>query len=154
VVVLELVRRRGHAAFALLIAVVGFGASLAVLNVDGFIVNRNVTRAAAGEELDVEYLNALSSDAVPQLLANYTNPALPENVREKLGAALACRVKVTNDPASLPWQEFNVSQARAFKLLTGNSELFRDYQPVERANEWFILVDGEEIPCSTYVGFD
>jgi hypothetical protein len=113
-----------------------------------------VTRAAAGEELDVEYLNALSSDAVPQLLANYTNPALPENVREKLGAALACRVKVTNDPASLPWQEFNVSQARAFKLLTGNSELFRDYQPVERANEWFILVDGEEIPCSTYVGFD
>ena len=154
VVVMEIARRRGHIAFAILIAVVGFGASLALLNVDGFIVNRNVSRAAAGEELDVAYLNALSADAVPQLLANYTDPALPKNVREKLGAALACREKVTNDPGSLPWQEFNLSQARAFDLLVENAELLRDYQPVERAHEWFILVDGEEIPCSTYVGFD
>jgi hypothetical protein len=155
VVVLEIVRRRGHAAFALLVAVVGFGASLALLNVDGFIVNRNVARAAAGEELDVNYLNALSSDAVPQLLANFTDTGLPEGVHDKLGAALACRLKVTNNPASLPWQEFNLSQSRAFNLLTENAALLRGYQPpVERYNEWFVLVDGEEIPCSSYVGFD
>lgn len=154
VVVLEIIRRRGHAAFALLIALVGFGASLALLNVDGFIVNRNVQRAASGEELDVEYLNALSSDSVPQLLKNFTNSELPGDVREQLGAALACRLKTTNDPATLPWQEYNLSQARAFNLLAENAVLLRDYLPIELANEWFIMVDGKKIPCSTYVGFD
>ena len=56
-IVLELVRRRGHFALVLLSVVVGFGISLAVINVDGFIVNRNVDRALAGEEFDIAYLN-------------------------------------------------------------------------------------------------
>ena len=154
VVVLELVRRRGHFAFAMLIAVVGFGASLALLNVDGFIVNRNVQRAVAGEELDVEYLNALSTDAVPQLVASYTDPETPEVVREKIGKALACRVKVTNDPASLAWQEFNLSQSRAYNLLQENQEKWSQYKPFLSMNEWVIVVDGEYTPCSTYVGLD
>jgi len=67
------------------VAVVGFGASLALLNVDGFIVERNVARAAAGEELDVEYLSSLTSDAVPQLLESYNNAELSADMRERLG---------------------------------------------------------------------
>lgn len=153
VVVLEILRRRGHLAFTLLIAVVGFGASLAVLNVDGFIVKRNVQRAVAGEALDVAYLNALSADAVPQLIASYADSETPEDVQEKLGAALACRAKVTNDPASLPWQEYNFSQARSYNLLQENKAQWSDFRPYTSFNEWFIRVEGEEIPCSGFNDF-
>lgn len=154
VVVMELVHRRGHIAFALLIAVVGFGASLAVLNVDGFIVKRNVQRAAAGETLDVSYLNALSSDGVPQLLASYLDAETPADVREKLGKALACREKVTNDPGTQPWQSFNFSQSRAYNLLLQNKAQWSQYKPFLSMNEWVIVVDGEYTPCSTFTEFD
>ena len=70
--------------YALLIAVVGFGASLAILYVDGFIVSRNVQRVAAGEELDLAHLNTLSTDAVPQMLMNYNDPALPKEAHDQL----------------------------------------------------------------------
>lgn len=154
VVVLEILRRRGHLAFALLIAVVGFGASLAVLNVDGFIVERNVARAAAGEELDIEYLSSLTSDAVPQLLESYNNAELPADMREKVGAALACQEKTTNNPASLPWQEFNLSQARAYRLLQENAAQWSQFQPVWGYGQWLIQLDGEEIYCNPSIGFD
>lgn len=154
VVVMEIARRRGHIALALVIAVVGFGASLAVINVDGFIVKRNVARAAAGEKLDVAYLNALSTDAVPQLYKSFGDGNLKADVREKLGAALACREKVTNDPGTQAWQSYNFSQARAFNLLQQNNALWSQYRPVFSQNEWWIVVDGESIPCSTFAGFD
>lgn len=154
VVVLEVVRRRGHIAFALLIAAVGFGASLALLNVDGFIVERNVARAAAGEELDVEYLSSLTSDAVPQLLESYNNAELSADMRERLGAALACQEKTTNNPAALPWQEFNLGQARAYRLLQENAAQWSQFQPVWGYGQWLIQMDGEEIYCNPSIGFD
>ena len=150
VVVLELLRRRGHIALALVITAIGFGASLAILNVDGFIVNRNVQRAAAGEELDLYYLNTLSTDAVPRLLNYYNDPSLPREAVHKLGAALACREKTTDDPGKLPWQSFNLSQARAYRLLQENADQWSQYDPYLVYNEWVIAMDGEEIPCSTY----
>ena len=149
-IVLELLRRRGHTALALVVAVIGFGASLAMLNVDGFIVNRNVQRAAAGEELDLAYLNTLSSDAVPDLLTNYKDPNLSPEAVHKLGAALACREKTTNDPGTLPWQSFNFSQARAYRLLQENADLWSQYKPYLVSNDWVIAMDGEEISCSIY----
>ncbi len=154
VVVLEMSRRRGHIALALVITAIGFGASLAILNVDGFIVSRNVQRVAAGEELDLAHLNTLSTDAVPQMLMNYNDPALPKEAHDKLGAALACREKVTNDPGTQAWQTFNFSQARAFNLLQKNKALWSQYQPYSSQNEWWIVVDGEHVPCSTFAGFD
>jgi len=154
VVLLELVRRRGHFALALLVALVGFGVSLAILNVDGFIVNRNVQRAQAGEELDLGYLNTLSTDAVPQLVNNYSNEELPLETREMLGAALACREKTTDDPKMLPWQGYTLSHARAYKLLQENAATWSQYKPFMQYNEWLIRVNGEDIPCSNFLGID
>lgn len=150
VVILELLRRRGHTALVLVITAIGFGASLAILNVDGFIVDRNVQRAIDGEELDLAYLNTLSTDAVPGLLANYTDPELPPEARHKLGAALACREKTTDDPGTLPWQSFNLSQARAYRLLQENADQWSQFEPYLMYNEWWIAMDGGEISCSTY----
>ena len=139
---------------ALLIVLVGFGASVAILNVDGFIVNQNVRQAGSGEGLDVSYLNSLSTDAVPAMIHQYSNPAVPAATRKKLGASLACRQKVTNNPSELPWQEFNLSQANAYQLLQKNASTWQQYQPYQMDNEWYILVDGEEIACSSFMGFD
>ncbi len=149
-VVLELLRRRGHIALALVITAIGFGASLAILNVDGFIVNRNVQRAVAGEELDLAYLNTLSTDAVPALLANYTDPNLPPDAVHKLGAALACREKTTNDPGTQAWQSFNFSEARAYRLLQQNAAQWSQFDPYLLYNEWWVAMDGGEISCSNY----
>ena len=153
-IVLELIHKRGHMGLALLIVLVGFGASVAILNVDGFIVNQNVRQAGSGEALDVSYLNSLSTDAVPAMIHQYSNPAVPVATREKLGASLACRQKVTNNPSELPWQEFNLSQANAYQLLQKNASTWQQYQPYQMDNEWYILVDGEEIACSSFMGFD
>ena len=153
-IVLELLHKRGHFGLALLIVVVGFGASVAILNVDGFIVNQNVKQAGSGEGLDVNYLNSLSTDAVPAMIQQYSNPTLPSATREKLGASLACRQKVTNNPADLLWQEFNLSESNAYHLLQKNASSWQQYRPYLMDNEWFIKVEGEEIACSTFMGLD
>jgi len=149
--VLELVKRRGRFALALLVAVVGFGATMAIMNIDGFIVQRNVARAEAGDELDVVHLTTLSADAVPQLLQQYQESGLGLEVKNGLGTALACMEKVTNDPADLPWQEYNFAQARAVQLLRDNAPSWNQFKPYQVNQEWMIQLNGKEISCSNYV---
>jgi hypothetical protein len=150
VVLLELLKKRGWFGLALMITLVGFGATLALVNVDGFIVKRNVERARAGEELDVAYLNTLSSDAVPQLLNFYQDGTLPMDVTRQVGAALACRVKITDDPAEMPWQGYNFSQARAYRLLQENADSWSQYTIKQAYPGWVVEIDGEEIPCEDF----
>jgi len=149
--VLELVKRRGRFALALLVAAVGFGATMAIMNIDGFIVQRNVARAEAGDELDVVHLTTLSADAVPQLLQQYQESGLGLEVKNGLGTALACMEKVTNDPADLPWQEYNFAQARAVQLLRDNAPSWNQFKPYQVNQEWMIQLNGKEISCSNYV---
>ncbi|HNR02124.1 MAG TPA: DUF4173 domain-containing protein [Anaerolineaceae bacterium] len=150
-ILLELVKRRGRFALSLLVAVVGFGATMAFINIDGFIVQRNVARAEAGGELDVAHLTTLSADAVPQLLRHYQEPELTAEVKDRLGSTLACMEKVTNDPADLPWQEFNFSQGRAYRLLQDNAGGWSQFKPYQVHQEWMIRLNGEEISCSNFV---
>jgi hypothetical protein len=150
-IVLELLRRRGNFALAMLICVVGFGASLALMNVDGLIADQNINRAVNGEQLDVAYLNSLSSDAVPTLIKRYQDPALPSSLKDDLGSVLACREKDTENPAAQPWQGYQFGQAQAYRLLHENSDLWKQYKPYLEAESWMIQVNGEEINCS-YVG--
>lgn len=150
-IALELVKRRGRFALALLVAVLGFGATMAIINIDGFIVQRNVARAEAGSELDVAHLTTLSADAVPQLLQQYQKPALPTEVKDGLGTALACMEKVTNDPVGLPWQEYNFARARAVQLLQANAPSWSQFKPYLVNQEWKVQLNGDEIPCNSYM---
>lgn len=155
-IVFELLSRRGHFALALLACVVGFGITLAVINVDGFIIDRNVARARAGSELDVNHINSLSTDAVPALLRNYQSAGLPQEVKDGLGAALACRQKLLEDTTPRPWQAFNFSQARAAQLLKTNSQLWNEYHPYkDQFGSWKIFIEGEPVFCNgTGYGMD
>lgn len=114
VVVLEIVRRQRLFAFAVLIASAGFGISLCLVNVDGFIVRQNLQRAMQGQGLDVPYLVSLSSDSVPALLDAFNSPATPGMTRDAVGAVLFCRLQSNSgqNPNS-DWRSFNLSRWQA-----------------------------------------
>jgi hypothetical protein len=156
-IVLEVVRQRGRFALALLVAGLGFAITLAVMNVDSFIVRQNVKRAAAGEELDFNYLQQLGTDAVPAMVSAYQDAGLPAKAKDVLGAALSCRTTTLNteDYTSAPWQGFTLSGNRAEKLLKENAALWSNYKVFE-SPDWgdSILIGGEEFTCMGYQPMD
>jgi len=113
VVVLEILRRERFFVAAMVLAGIGFAASLALLNVDGFIVRQNVARAPDGKGLDVAYLASLSSDAVPALVADFRDAKLPGMTRDAVGAVLVCRQHTYSGRTGTDWQGFTLSRWRA-----------------------------------------
>jgi len=148
-VLLELFNQRGHFALALLATILAFGITLAGMNVNGFIAGKNIDRALAGQELDVPHLVSLSSDAVPTIVEKFNDPATPANVKEDLGYTLACRSKLMNDPASEPWQQFNLSTSRAWNLLQENHSALIKYKITgDSPYDWHFVKDGQTISCT------
>jgi hypothetical protein len=109
-IVLEILRKEHIFTFAMLIASFGFAISLPILNVDAFIVDQNIQRELHAHvnnstNLDTQYFLDLSDDAVPTLVSAYQTPSLPDSVREKIGASLACiRHQRGQDGSKLQWQ--------------------------------------------------
>lgn len=60
--------RPDHFAIGVLVAAMGFLATLNLLNPDAFIARQNLDRYALSGDLDATYLTTLSNDAVPQLV--------------------------------------------------------------------------------------
>jgi hypothetical protein len=148
---LEFLRR--PRAFALLaVAVgVGFGASLALVNVDGWIARQNVARAVQGGDLDIPYLVSLSDDTVPPLIDAFTNPALPARVHDQTGAALACRLDARlhsgqSDPA---WQSYRLPELRAAALFSAYRSQLAAYPVTAVSNDPVpqVTVGGKPLPC-------
>ena len=81
---LELFGKLRFFALASLIVAIGFGITLNLLPVDGFIARQNILLAQQGEELDSSYLLSLSLDAVDKLRQMYSDPKLDQLVRELL----------------------------------------------------------------------
>jgi hypothetical protein len=117
VLVLDILRRERTFALAALFAALGFGVTLTLLNVDGFIVRQNVARSEAGSELDVAYLASLSPDSVPALVTAYRDQTLPGNVREAVGAALVCREHASSTTQDKDWRSFTLSGWQADQSL-------------------------------------
>lgn len=154
-VVLEILRKRGRFALALLIAVLGFAITLTMINIDGFIVRQNVKRAVAGEELDFSYLQQLTTDAVPEMAKAYQQPGLPAKVKDVLGSALACRAATSESAAQKPWQGFNISSAQAGKLLSQYANTWSSYKVYDNT-DWgkMIKLNGTEVSCMGFAPAD
>lgn len=147
-VALEFLRRERFFALAALLACAGFAASLAVVNVDGFIVRQNVARAAASEGLDAAYLASLSTDAVPALVEAFRDPALPTRTREAVGAALACRRADDISRLDEDWRSFTLSGWRAEQALESLAGSLDGYEVLEE--DWSRQVEtpaGESYDC-------
>ena len=92
-----------------MLATLGFALSLALINVDGSIVQQNVRRASAGEELDVAYLASLSTDSVPALVQAFQSDSLPAGTRAAAGAVLACRKYTSPQQPDTDWRAFTLT---------------------------------------------
>lgn len=149
VVLLELVRRQRVFALAALIASVGFALSLTVMNVDGFIFQRNVTSFELGNDLDVGYLASLSADAVPDMVSLYQSQPAKSELRDRVGAALACMMHAETTRQVYPaWQSFHLSEYRAALALKSITEALKTYK-VDDSN-WPVTVMtplGEKFDC-------
>ena len=156
--VLELLNRRGRFALALWLVSIGFGLTLMLVNVDGFIVRQNTARAAAGEEFDFDYLSQLSHDGVPAMLDGYSQAKGPGLVRETLGAQLACRAVLLKNAEILPWKGFNFSelQARQILLDPANQQLWSENRVTigTERTDYQVTVDGELRDCISWSGGD
>ena len=162
VVLLEILRRERLIGLTIALTSIGFVISLNLLNVDAFIVRQNVQRelysaadpvfAQGREDLDVQYFLDLSDDAIPVMAEAIENKSLPEAVKEKLGAALACkRYERGTAQHTLPWQSFHFSRFNAdgvFAELDNELDAFKITD-----TDWPVLVEtpgGEEFSCGQY----
>ncbi|MEX2162001.1 MAG: DUF4173 domain-containing protein [Anaerolineales bacterium] len=154
VVVLEALGRQRAFALAVAAAVVGFTASLALLNVDGFIAATNVARAADGSQLDFRYLGSLSADSVPSLIAGYTqaNEAGNSELAQELAISLACHFSRADALPLAAWQGWNLSAdtSRAQWESLSAEPGFPEFQVTGTSG---VTLNGESFTCS-YQAFD
>jgi hypothetical protein len=162
VVGLEVLRRERHIALAMIVAALGFIVSLSVLNVDAFIVEQNLQREIRGAsdptfargraDLDVQYFLDLSDDAVPPLVNAFRSKIVPASVRERVGAALACKWHERGQGESpIPWQGFHFSRLNADNAFRQVSQELKSYRITD--TDWPVMVEtpgGEEFPCVPY----
>ncbi len=119
VVVLEILHRERAFALAALIASLGFAVSLTLLNVDRFTVQQSVIRAHNGYFFNIPDNASLSTDSQPALVDAFRDPALPQDLREKVGAILVCRAYMSHsaDDPSNDWRSFNLSRWSATQAM-------------------------------------
>jgi hypothetical protein len=145
IVVLEIKEHQRAFGLAMLGAVVGFGATLGIINVDGFIVHANLERARLGyelngetdayryQEVDFDYLVNLSTDAVPALAKEFDRAVADEDrqLQTLTAAALICHAARHDGYADfLHWQSWQASGSRA-------ASAWADIQE----NETFVALD-------------
>ncbi len=151
-IVLELLHKRGFFGLALMLTIVGYVATLGLMNVDGFITNQNVARTMHGDDIDVGYLSSLSTDAVPAMVHTYLDTQQPKPVCEALGAELACRTNTMQTASPRPWQDFRFGESLAETLLQQNKSAWSQYVPVMATDGsgLQVVVGSKTYPCSYY----
>jgi hypothetical protein len=133
VIVLEIVHHERFFALAMLLASLGYAASISVLNVDAAIVRHNVYRTIEGKHFNVNYLTTLSPDAVPELAKAFMDPTLPDTIHDGVGAALMCylQYEAYKNYSQPDWRSLDYSLWAAVKALTHVQEKLADYTVVD-----------------------
>lgn len=148
VFILLLLRDRlRYFAAATMLGAVGFGITLNVVNVDSFIVRRNIDRYQSGMELDVPYLTSLSEDAVPSLIALL--PQISESDRPQFLGELACwDVQLKKLETTLTWPSLHLSRLVARREFDPLRDEFAEYKVVQSEfGAWQYELDGERVTC-------
>jgi hypothetical protein len=153
-IILVLIKKSKFFGLAVIFAVVGYGATLAGVNVDGFIAKQNIQRATMGYELDSVYLGMLSNDAVSVMVSEFSSVTLPQNVKDVIGSDLACRLKLAQESNKLPWQSFHISTATAFTRLSSISSELAKYPVTQKNGNDEVIIGSSEFPCYFVSGMD
>jgi hypothetical protein len=142
VVLLEIFHRERAFAAAALFTSLGFAASLALMNVDGFIVQRNVNRAVQGQGLDVPYLVSLSNDSVTVLVNEFRSAALPGLTRDAVGAVLFCRLQSDSTHPDEDWRSITISRLQADAAIKEVKAKLEQYRIIDDKWPYQILTPG------------
>jgi hypothetical protein len=155
VVILEINQKMDRLAIILICFIFGFGLTVNAVNIDRFIVQQNINRALdasepeAVEPLDTGYLYSLSHDAIPSLIAHFTDPTTPDDIKDDIGGLLACRLIALDLPEDQPWYAAHYSLIKAATLLKAQEDRLMDYLIFEES-DWFVEVNDTRIPCADY----
>lgn len=120
---------RSLLAIGLLVAALGFVATLDVLNPDAFLVRQNLQMAQPWQPegsvrdprpsvrfIDAYYFEGLSADAVPALVA--ASEQLTDKRGEEIGKSLRLRLDAMREgTAWQKWPSYHLSRDHAFRLL-------------------------------------
>lgn len=172
--------RRRFFTLAMLLAALGFITSLDLLNVDAFIVDRNISRALGNqdqqldtdkmnrhgwEQFDFQYLASLSTDALPELSRQYHDN---QQMEQRLAAAIACHAFRNEEYnyeefykwSKYNWSSFHLSRYRArqewdsLMALANASDFLVTKEKVSGFDQYFIRIDGEKYDCYSSYMFD
>jgi hypothetical protein len=150
---------------AVFLGSMGFAATLNVINVDGFVAQRNIQRFMRGQafetaegrsypEVDLAYLLTLSADVMPAL-GRFADGA-PPDVRDELLSEIACRVSegfhMYNRDS---WQSYHFSLATSDRVLNDLADELKLYS-VEWDGEWGGMIatgPNGTYECRGYYGY-
>jgi hypothetical protein len=130
VIGLEIWGRQRAFALAALSVSLGFGITLNLLNVDAFIVQKNINRAFAGSELDISYLQTLSLDAAPALARAYNQAQISDSSEsaflvDEIAQAFTCHANQHAQYAKeLAWPSYHLARLGARQAWLGSSAIF------------------------------
>ena len=144
--ILLLSKRDNRFAIPVVMGVIGFVASLNLINIDRFIVSQNVARLEERYEIDTDYLVTLSTDAVPDLVALVSEGV--ENEEEFLGELACWQVQLEKNLKDQSWPSAHYSRNAASEAFEEIEDSFKHYQvSQEDWGLWTVTIEGEERSC-------
>jgi hypothetical protein len=155
VMVWELLHKQRFFMLSLIVCIFGFGITLAVVNLDGFMAEKNIQRALQGEELDTHFLAQLSNDAIPVLIREYSLANQQMDIKDTLGANLSCRLAETNAAGKTSWKSFHLGAWMVERSLINFEKDLKQY-PTKEGNRggWVVKVKGIEQDCWSSINWD
>ena len=145
VMLMEVFNRFRRLALVLFLGFFGFTVTLNLLNMDRFIVQRNLAHAIAGHPLDAGYLlNNLSADSIPALFEAEQAPETPQELKDTLTAILACKFarKNAEENSERSWMEWHYSESKANRLFEKHRDSLEEYRFNLHSETYYYDQDG------------
>jgi hypothetical protein len=138
--------RRNLFSLGTLLVIIGYLVTMNLMNVDAYIAERNIARyhEGQGQELDVRFLNILSVDALPQIMALYTGSTNDAKVHEWAGQWLAARLYESDwEQIGAAGTVFSANLAR--QSAASHLEAMRDSLPAYNSSiYWNLFTDAND----------
>jgi hypothetical protein len=85
------------------------------------------------------------------LIKVFNNQDLRQEVRDTLGAELACRAVMAENETQNPWQSFHLSSYRAHHLLADHQADWNSYPVIQDDDgSWTVTANDESISCNLF----
>lgn len=106
----------------------GFVLTLNLMNMDGFIANRNIARFEDTDTLDIYYLLSLSDDAIPTIATLLDNPDLAPVAQDNLRFGLSARlIDLDRDQEGRGLFGYHIGKTRAQQALDKYRKTLESY---------------------------